>query len=279
MLDDFTLYWLTNTAVSAARFDWELRLNLYNAAHVDVPAAVSVFPGENYPAPRSWTERAYHKLIYCNQVDRGGHYAAWEQPKLFSEQVRAASDRCGVLDAKSDLIFIAERWKLSCTACDLMLRDKNLIPLSHQHQRALALCVRIERASPINDGDAGSWQSEIAQHWQSEIEIHFAAEEKLLFPAARRFHELEPLVQELTADHAMLRKSFSAAMTNKMSSADLTAFARTLSTHIRKEERQLFEPLQKLIDPRELALLGRQLEEALKDAVQACALPAKTKNS
>ena len=89
VLDDFTLYWLTNTAVSAARFYWELHLNLYNAGNVDIPAAVSVFPGENYQAPRSWTERAYHKLIYYNQLDKGGHYAAWEQPQLFSEEVRA----------------------------------------------------------------------------------------------------------------------------------------------------------------------------------------------
>jgi pimeloyl-ACP methyl ester carboxylesterase len=89
VLDDFTLYWLTNTAVSAARFYWDLHLNLYNAANISIPAAVSVFPGENYQAPRSWTEQAYHKLIYYNQVDRGGHYAAWEQPQLFSEEVRA----------------------------------------------------------------------------------------------------------------------------------------------------------------------------------------------
>ena len=68
VLDDFTLYWLTNTAVSAARFYWELHFNLYNAANVSVPAAVSVFPGENYQAPRSWTERAYHKLIYLQQA-------------------------------------------------------------------------------------------------------------------------------------------------------------------------------------------------------------------
>jgi len=89
VLDDFTLYWLTNTAVSAARFYWELHFSLYNAANVSVPAAVSVFPGENYQAPRSWTERAYHKLIYFNGLDKGGHYAAWEQPRLFSEEVRA----------------------------------------------------------------------------------------------------------------------------------------------------------------------------------------------
>ncbi len=89
VLDNIMLYWLTNTAVSSARLYWENKLSLYNAADVSVPAAVSVFPGENYQAPRSWTERAYHKLIYYNQVDRGGHYAAWEQPKLFSEEVRA----------------------------------------------------------------------------------------------------------------------------------------------------------------------------------------------
>jgi pimeloyl-ACP methyl ester carboxylesterase len=98
VLDDFTLYWLTNTAISAARFYWDLHLNLYNAADLSIPAAVSVFPGENYQAPRSWTERAYHKFIYYNRVDTGGHYAAWEQPRLFSEEVRAGfkSLRSGV---------------------------------------------------------------------------------------------------------------------------------------------------------------------------------------
>jgi hypothetical protein len=89
VLDDFTLYWLTNTAISAARFYWESHVNLYNAADVSIPTAVSVFPGENYQAPRSWTERAYHKLIYFHEVDKGGHYAAWEQRRLFLEEVRA----------------------------------------------------------------------------------------------------------------------------------------------------------------------------------------------
>jgi len=90
VLDDFTLYWLTNTAVSAARYYWESHINLYNAADVSIPAAVTVFPGENYQAPRSWAEQAYHKLIYYNRVDQGGHYAAWEQPQIFSQEVRAA---------------------------------------------------------------------------------------------------------------------------------------------------------------------------------------------
>jgi pimeloyl-ACP methyl ester carboxylesterase len=89
VLDDITLYWVTNTGISAGRLYWENKLNLYNAADVSIPAAVSVFPGENYQAPRSWTERAYHMLIYYNVVAEGGHYAAWEQPQLFSQEVRA----------------------------------------------------------------------------------------------------------------------------------------------------------------------------------------------
>jgi len=90
VLDDITLYWLTNTGVSSGRLYWENKVGLYNAVNVSIPAAVSVFPGENYEAPQSWAERAYHKLIYYNVVDKGGHYAAWEQPQLFSQEVRAA---------------------------------------------------------------------------------------------------------------------------------------------------------------------------------------------
>ncbi|MBV9560406.1 MAG: alpha/beta fold hydrolase [Bradyrhizobium sp.] len=89
VLDDITLYWVTNSGVSSGRLYWENKLNLYAAADVSIPAAVTVFPGENYEAPRSWAERAYHQLIYYNKVDKGGHYAAWEQPQLFSEEVRA----------------------------------------------------------------------------------------------------------------------------------------------------------------------------------------------
>lgn len=90
VLDDITLYWLTNTALSAARSYWELKgMTATAAVNVSIPAAVSVFPGEIYQAPRSWTEQAYHQLIYFNNVDKGGHFAAWEQPQLFSEEVRA----------------------------------------------------------------------------------------------------------------------------------------------------------------------------------------------
>jgi hypothetical protein len=91
VLDDITLYWLTNTAISAARFYWEnMGISALNAVNVSLPAAVSVFPGEIYQAPRSWTEKAYHNLIYYNQLDRGGHFAAWEVPELFSAELRAA---------------------------------------------------------------------------------------------------------------------------------------------------------------------------------------------
>jgi pimeloyl-ACP methyl ester carboxylesterase len=90
VLDNITLYWLTNTAISSARLYWENKINLYLPADVPIPAAITVFPGESFQAPRSWAERAYHKLIYFHQADRGGHFAAWEQPELFSAELRAA---------------------------------------------------------------------------------------------------------------------------------------------------------------------------------------------
>ena len=89
VLDNIMLYWLTNTGISAARLYWENKIALYNAVSVSIPAAVSAFPGENYQAPRSWTERAYHDLMYYNQPAQGGHFAAWEQPQQFSEDLRA----------------------------------------------------------------------------------------------------------------------------------------------------------------------------------------------
>jgi hemerythrin-like domain-containing protein len=153
-----------------------------------------------------------------------------------------------------------------------MLRDKSLIPLSHQHQRALALCVRIDRAQPIPVTDLESWQAEIDQHFEQEINIHFAAEEQVLFPAASRFPELVPLVKELIADHASLRDFSSKAERRGMSAENLLSFSQQLSAHIRKEERQLFERLQQLMPAKNLAALGVQLEEALKDAAQSCVL-------
>lgn len=89
ILDNITLYWVTNTGVSASRLYWEYKGGFFNAKGISIPVAVSVFPGEQYQAPRSWTQQAYPKLIYYNKVDKGGHFAAWEQPLLFAAELRA----------------------------------------------------------------------------------------------------------------------------------------------------------------------------------------------
>jgi pimeloyl-ACP methyl ester carboxylesterase len=88
VLDNITLYWLTNTGVSSGRLYWENKYTFFGVRNVSIPAAVSVFPDELYEAPRSWAERAYPRLIHYNHVDRGGHFAAWEQPTILSEEVR-----------------------------------------------------------------------------------------------------------------------------------------------------------------------------------------------
>jgi pimeloyl-ACP methyl ester carboxylesterase len=90
VLDNITLYWLTNTGVSASRLYWEYKGGFFNAKGVSIPVAITVFPSEQYQAPRSWAERAYPNLIYFNEVDKGGHFAAWEQPELFTTELRAA---------------------------------------------------------------------------------------------------------------------------------------------------------------------------------------------
>lgn len=89
-LDNVTLTWLTNTGVSSGRLYWENKLGFFNAKGVKIPVAVTVFPDELYPAPRSWSEQAFPRLIHYNRVDRGGHFAAWEQPRIFSEEMRAS---------------------------------------------------------------------------------------------------------------------------------------------------------------------------------------------
>jgi pimeloyl-ACP methyl ester carboxylesterase len=97
VIDDITLYWLTNTATSAARMYWEVGRALLAAAtsgektpKLTLPVAFTVFPGEIYQAPRDWAEKVYPNLIYFNEVDRGGHFAAWEEPELFASELRAA---------------------------------------------------------------------------------------------------------------------------------------------------------------------------------------------
>jgi pimeloyl-ACP methyl ester carboxylesterase len=89
LLDNVTLYWLTDTAVSSARLYWENKLAFFAPKHVGIPVAVTGCPEEIYTAPRSWAERAYPKLIHYNKLDKGGHFAAWEQPQLFTEELRA----------------------------------------------------------------------------------------------------------------------------------------------------------------------------------------------
>jgi pimeloyl-ACP methyl ester carboxylesterase len=91
ILDNITLYWLTNTGVSSARLYWENKADFFNAKNISIPFAMSVFPDELYQAPRSWAERAYpHNLIHYNTLDRGGHFAAWEQPDLLSTEIQTA---------------------------------------------------------------------------------------------------------------------------------------------------------------------------------------------
>jgi pimeloyl-ACP methyl ester carboxylesterase len=90
VLDNVTIAWLTNTALSGARLYWENKLGYFNVKGVSIPVAVSSFPDEIDLCPRSWAERAYPNLFYYNKLDKGGHFAAWEQPQLFSEEIRAA---------------------------------------------------------------------------------------------------------------------------------------------------------------------------------------------
>jgi len=154
-----------------------------------------------------------------------------------------------------------------------MLRDQSLIPLSRQHQHALALCVRLDRAIQAGEVDLDAWQAEIQQQFEGEIAIHFAAEEKELFPAAEKFPQLQPLVKELLAEHALLRDDFARAATRGLDQESLGKFGDKLAQHIRKEERQLFEGMQKVMSLQELAVLGAALDQALKNASETCIVP------
>jgi pimeloyl-ACP methyl ester carboxylesterase len=89
LLDNITLTWLTNTAISSGRLYWENKLSFFSVKGVSIPVAVSEFPDELYPTPRSWAERAYPRLIHYNKLEKGGHFAAWEQPQLLSQELRA----------------------------------------------------------------------------------------------------------------------------------------------------------------------------------------------
>jgi hemerythrin-like domain-containing protein len=154
-----------------------------------------------------------------------------------------------------------------------VLRDKNLIPLSHQHQHALALCVRIDRAVQAGKADVRAFEAEIHQIFQQEIQFHFRAEEMVIFSAVEEFSELRPLVVDLLAEHAVLREFAGLADRQGFDAATLSKFAALLSSHIRKEERQLFERMPQVMSPDELARVGLALSEALKPVQESCLLP------
>lgn len=154
-----------------------------------------------------------------------------------------------------------------------MLRDKNLVPLSHQHQHVLALCVRLDRAMQAGEVDLEAWQAEIQQIFEAEVTIHFTAEEKALFPVAEKFSDLKPLIHELIEEHVVLRSLFAQATSREMRQEDLSIFVERLAHHVRKEERQLFEGLQKAMTAEELAAAGAALQEALQGISKACSLP------
>ncbi len=144
-----------------------------------------------------------------------------------------------------------------------MLRDKNLIPLSHQHQHALALCVRIERAPA---GALADFRLEIEQIWQVEIQWHFAAEEQVLFPAAARFPEIRGLVEELASEHQQIRSFIHSFAASQAEDTTVREFAAILASHVRKEERQLFELCQQLMTESELSRVGDELNKVLAQA-------------
>jgi hemerythrin-like domain-containing protein len=147
-----------------------------------------------------------------------------------------------------------------------MQRDPALIPLSHQHHNALALCIRIERSfSPEHRqrwaaGDPAQWQDEIERIFRDEIQYHFQAEEQVLFPAARRVPALASLVEELSQEHLRLREFAARAASRDLTESELLEFSGVLSAHVRKEERQLFETLQNSLAPQALQRLGNELD-------------------
>jgi hemerythrin-like domain-containing protein len=144
-----------------------------------------------------------------------------------------------------------------------MLRDRNLIPLSHQHQHALALCVQIDRSLQAGTAGLEALQAQIHTMFNLEIRWHFAAEEEALFPEAAAFAGLKPLVDQLLRDHATLRDYFARAENRELDPATLRDFAQRLSAHIRREERELFEGCQRLFPSEKLAAVGAALNAAL----------------
>jgi len=90
ILDNITMYWLSKTAISSARLYYEDKRAFFDIRGIQIPVAISAFPDEIYQAPRSWAEKAFPKLIHYNKLEKGGHFAAWEQPKVYTEEIRAS---------------------------------------------------------------------------------------------------------------------------------------------------------------------------------------------
>jgi hemerythrin-like domain-containing protein len=153
-----------------------------------------------------------------------------------------------------------------------MLRDRNLVPLSHQHQHALALCVRLDRAIQAGSVDLESWQEEIHDTFEHEIRIHFEAEERVVFPVAGQVTKLQVVVAELRSEHEELRVLFAKAAQRGLQIEHLQLFVEKLARHIRKEERELFEGMQHEMDAERLAEVGAALNDALKAATQVCSM-------
>ncbi len=158
-----------------------------------------------------------------------------------------------------------------------VLRDPALIPLSHQHQHALALCVFVQRAMAASAPAAVThWESEVARTFANEIRFHFTAEEQWVFPAAEAHAGMHDLVAELRREHEVLRTQYRAADEHRLGAAGLRAFATALNDHVRKEERQLFEQMQVLLPAAQLAELGAAIDEYFRASgvpPQSCGLP------
>jgi hemerythrin-like domain-containing protein len=164
-----------------------------------------------------------------------------------------------------------------------MLRDTNLAPLSRQHQHALALCVRIRRAlappepaKQTGTTDPVRWCDEIAHLFEGEIRHHFDAEEELLFPAATAHEELANIIATLRSQHVILRGAAAEAAAGKLDAAALVGFAELLSAHVRLEENELFEAMQRLFSSNDLEEIGVKTAELFAKrglTGPACGLP------
>jgi len=160
-----------------------------------------------------------------------------------------------------------------------MLRDQALVPLSHQHQHALALCVFVRRAL-VGDRTPreliAHWEGEIARLFHDEMRYHFEAEERHIFPAAVKHRELSELVVELRRQHDVLRTQAAAAAAHRLGNAGLSAFVTLLNSHVRLEERELFEKMQTMLPHSEIDALGAALEAYFRTSgmpPEACGLP------